>query len=106
MGHWLATAADQARTDWLKRFDARFWTVNFPRPMLAAVTTIGPNALKVDLAFLKANDLAGLIWESEDRFDHPLLSYATHRDYRGLTLSGSAGRATACYRSTPSTARC
>ena len=87
MGHWLATAADQARTDWIKRFDARFWTVNFPRPMMAAVTTIGSNALKVDLAFLKANDLAGLIWESADRFDHPLLSYATQRDYRGTTLS-------------------
>ncbi len=86
MGHWLATAADQQRRDWIKRFDARFWTVNFPRPMMAAATTPAPQSLRVDLSFLKANDLAGVIWESADRHDHPLLSYATARDYRGLTL--------------------
>ncbi|MGI4878719.1 MAG: non-contractile tail sheath protein, partial [Janthinobacterium lividum] len=86
MRHWLATPADQQRRDWIKRFDARFWTVDFPRPMMAAATTPAPRALRVDLGFVKADDLAGLIWESVDRFDHPLLSYATSRDYRGLTL--------------------
>lgn len=86
MRHWLATAADQQRQDWLKRFDARFWTVDFPRPMMAAATTPAPQAVRVDLSFLRANDLAGLIWESADRFDHPLLGYATDRDYRGCTL--------------------
>jgi uncharacterized protein (TIGR02217 family) len=87
IGHWLATPADQQRRDWLKRFDARFWTVNFPRPMMAAVTTTGPRSLRVDLAFLKGNDLAGLIWASQDGHDHPLTSYATERDYRGCTLA-------------------
>jgi uncharacterized protein (TIGR02217 family) len=86
MRHWLATPADQQRRDWLKRFDARFWTVDFPRPMMAAATTPAARSVKVDLSFLRANDLAGLIWESVDRLDHPLLSYATDRDYRGLTL--------------------
>ena len=86
MGHWLATTADQQRRDWIKRFDPRFWTVDFPRPMVAAVTTPAPRSLRVDLAFAKANDVAGLIWASEDKLDHPLLAYATDRDYRGLTL--------------------
>ena len=86
MRHWLATAADQQRQDWLKRFDARFWTVDFPRPMMAAATTPAPQSVRVDLCFLRTNDLAGLIWESADRFDHPLLGYATDRDYRGCTL--------------------
>ena len=86
MGYWLATAADQQRRDWVKRFDPRFWTVDFPRPMLASVVTNGPRALRIDCAFLKQNDLAGLIWESADRFDHPLLGFATNRDYRGCTL--------------------
>ncbi len=84
--HWLATAADQQRQDWMKRFDARFWTVDFPRPMMAAATTPGCRTLRVDLCFLRTNDLAGLIWQSTDRWDHPLLSYATCRDYRGCTL--------------------
>ena len=86
MGHWLATPADRQRTDWVKRFDPRFWTVDFPRPMLAGVTTTGPCALRVDCAFQHADDLAGLIWESADRHDHALLGYATNRNYRGCTL--------------------
>ncbi|MBV8971633.1 MAG: DUF2460 domain-containing protein [Sphingomonadaceae bacterium] len=84
--HWLATPADQARQDWLKRFDPRFWTVDFPRPMMAAATTPAPGTLRIDLSFLATNDLAGLIWESVDRWDHPLTSYATSRDYRGCVL--------------------
>ncbi|KPF78397.1 hypothetical protein IP88_03865 [alpha proteobacterium AAP81b] len=85
-GHWLAGAGDQVRTRWIKRFEPRFWTVDFPRPMLAAVTTIGADALAVDVTFLRRGDLAGLIWESVDRWSHPLLGYATSRDYRGTVL--------------------
>ena len=87
MRHWLATAADQGRKTWIKRFDPRYWLVDFPRPMLAAVTTQGPDALTVDLNFLTRSDLAGLIWESVDRFSHPLLSLETSRDYRGTRLA-------------------
>ena len=36
--------------DVISRFDPRFWTVNFPRPMMAAVTTTGPQAMRVGLA--------------------------------------------------------
>lgn len=88
MGWWLADEADGALVErsWVKRFDPRFWTVNFPRPAMAAVTTIAPDALRVDLSFYRAADLVGLIWESADRFDHPLLRYATSRDYRGCRL--------------------
>ncbi len=87
MSHYLAKPADQLRHDWIRRFDARFWTINFPRPMLAAATTTDDGGLKINATFLRANDLCGIIWESEDRHDHPLLSYATRRDYRGLVMS-------------------
>jgi uncharacterized protein (TIGR02217 family) len=90
-GWWLAGDADAARaqkreTGWVKRFDPRFWTVNFPRPMMAAVTTTGPQAMRVDAVFYRTNDLAGLIWETADTVDHPLLRYETGGDYRGCTL--------------------
>ncbi|RME61845.1 MAG: TIGR02217 family protein, partial [Alphaproteobacteria bacterium] len=85
--HWLATSADALRTAFIKRFDPRFWTVNFPRPMMASVTTQGTDGLAVDLLFYRKEDLAGLIWESEDTRDHPLLAYETARDYRGVMLS-------------------
>lgn len=71
---------------WLTRFDPRYWTVDFPRPMMAAVTTSAPDALRVDLSFTGKDNLAGLIWEAEDRHDHPLLAYETARDFRRCQL--------------------
>jgi uncharacterized protein (TIGR02217 family) len=87
MGYWLAKPGDALQHATLKRFDPRFWTVNFPRPMMAGVTNLGPHSLRVDAVFYKTNDLCGLIWEAEDRIDHPLLAYETNRDFRGCVLS-------------------
>ena len=33
MGYWLAEARRGQDVDAINRFDPRFWTVNFPRPM-------------------------------------------------------------------------
>ena len=85
--YWLAQTGDVLTRATIHRFDPRFWTMNFPRPMMAAVTTTAFDALTVDLVFYDYDDLAGLIWESEDHYNHPLLSYETRRDYRGLVLS-------------------
>lgn len=87
MPHWLAEAGDAQQHTYIKRFDPRFWTVDFPRPMMASVVTAGPGALRVDAVFYRTDDLAGLIWESEDRWDHPLVAYETRRDFRGCRLS-------------------
>jgi len=87
MGYWLAAPGTARQTGFVKRFDARFWTVNFPRPMMASAVTTAPDGLRVDAVFYKANDLAGLIWEAEDRFDHPLLAYETSRDFRACRLA-------------------
>lgn len=87
MPFWLASERSVQTESVISRFDPRFWTVNFPRPMMAAVTTTAPDALRVDAVFYTAGDLAGLIWEAEDRFDHPLLRYETARDFRGCALS-------------------
>ena len=86
MGWCLLKQRTVQRTDVLTRFDARFWTVDFPRPMMAAVTTPAPDALRVDAVFYRTDDLAGLIWAAEDRFDHPLLAYETSRDFRACRL--------------------
>jgi uncharacterized protein (TIGR02217 family) len=86
VGHWLAPPGTAKQTGFVKRFDPRFWTVNFPRPMMVSAVTAGPDALRVDAVFYKASDLAGLIWDAEDRFDHPLLAYESDRDFRGCRL--------------------
>ncbi|MEO9599628.1 DUF2460 domain-containing protein [Parasphingorhabdus sp.] len=84
MGFWLAEKRIGQQSSFIQRFDPRFWTINFPRPMMASVVTTAANALRVDAVFYNSDDLAGLIWESEDRLDHPLLAYETERDYAQL----------------------
>lgn len=86
MAFWLADAREGQYSDWIQRFDPRFWTIDFPRPMMAALTTTAPDALRVDAVFMTQGDLAGLIWDSVDTIDHPLMAYRTDRDYTGATL--------------------
>jgi uncharacterized protein (TIGR02217 family) len=87
MPHWLAPDGSAKALGTVKRFDARYWTVDFPRPMMASAVTTGPHSLRVECVFYRANDLAGLIWEGEDRHDHVLLRYETSRDFRRCRLS-------------------
>jgi uncharacterized protein (TIGR02217 family) len=86
MPFYLAAARFGQYADVVQRFDPRFWTVNFPRPMMASVVTTAPDALRVECEFHHAGELAGLIWASEDRLDHPLLAYDTRRDYAHCVL--------------------
>ncbi|WP_133364609.1 DUF2460 domain-containing protein [Qipengyuania sediminis] len=86
MPFYLASHRHGAAGDHIARFDPRFWTVNFPRPMMASVVTPTPDALRVDCEFHHAGELAGLIWSSEDSADHPLLAYDTVRDYAQCCL--------------------
>jgi uncharacterized protein (TIGR02217 family) len=87
MAYWLCDKRRQQKSSPVMRFDPRFWTVNFPRPMMASVITTGPESLRAEAVFYRGNDLAGLIWDSVDAWDHPLLAYETNRDYRRLTVS-------------------
>ena len=87
MAFWLADKREGQASDWIARFDPRFWTVNFPRPMVASVVTTGHDEMRVEANFLRQKDLAGLIWDSQDTIDHPLLAYRTRRDYAHCTLS-------------------
>ena len=87
MAYWLCAVRNGQETDHIQRFDPRFWTVNFPRPMMASVVTTAPDALRVTCEFHHEGELAGLIWDSEDSLDHPLHAYATDRDYAHTVLS-------------------
>jgi uncharacterized protein (TIGR02217 family) len=87
MGHWLAPPGSAKALGHVKRFDARYWTVNFPRPMMASVVTTAPDTMRAEARFYSKGDLAGLIWEAEDRWDHPLLAYETKRDFRRCRLA-------------------
>jgi uncharacterized protein (TIGR02217 family) len=87
MAFWLARERRAQESSFIQRFDPRFWTVNFPRPAMASVVTTGPDAMRVDIELHHAGELVGLIWDSVDTLDHPLLGYETDRDYSHTTLS-------------------
>jgi uncharacterized protein (TIGR02217 family) len=87
MAYWLATQEDQLRWSTLARFDPRYWTIDFPRPMMASCTTFQQDGLTLLLSFATRQDLAGLIWWSKDSYSHPLHAYEHKRDYRGVKLS-------------------
>ena len=96
--YWLADGGPAhgggQESRFIKRFDPMWWTVNFPRPMMASVVTTGPDApstgsgqgLRVDAVFYGSGDLAGLIWDAADQWSHPLLAYETARDFRQCVL--------------------
>ncbi len=87
MAFWLARDRRAQESSFIQRFDPRFWTVNFPRPAMASVVTLAADALRVDVELHNAGELVGLIWDSADTLDHPLLAYETDRDYSHTTLS-------------------
>jgi uncharacterized protein (TIGR02217 family) len=87
MAFWLARERRAQESSFIQRFDPRFWSVNFPRPAMASVVTTGPDAMQVDIELHHAGELVGLIWDSVDTLDHPLLAYETDRDYSHTTLS-------------------
>lgn len=87
MAFWLAQRRHAQESSYIQRFDPRFWTVNFPRPAMASVTTTGPDSLRVDVELHNEGELVGLIWDSVDTLDHPLLAYETNRDYSHTSLS-------------------
>ncbi|WP_435200199.1 DUF2460 domain-containing protein [Qipengyuania sp. 902] len=86
MPFWLARKRHGQHSDWITRFDPRFWTVNFPRPMMASVVSTSHDAMRIDCEFHHKGELAGLIWDSADTLDHPLLAYETRRDYSHCVL--------------------
>lgn len=81
----LVTRAARIGTERRLRFDPLFWTCNFPSSMMAGLRASG-DELRVDAVFHQKDHLLGVIWESEDRFDHPTTAYDTNRDYRGCVL--------------------
>lgn len=86
MAFWLAKERRAQESSFIQRFDPRFWTVNFPRPAMASVITTGADSLQVDVELHHEGELVGLIWDSTDDLDHPLLAYETSRDYSHTTL--------------------
>jgi uncharacterized protein (TIGR02217 family) len=88
MNLWFTQRGAPIVKTFVKRFDPLHWTVDFPRGTIASiVTTADSHGLSVQAEFLRAGDLVGLIYESEDRHAHPAHARETNRDYSQCVLS-------------------
>ncbi|URD62207.1 DUF2460 domain-containing protein [Sphingomonas sp. KRR8] len=85
--HWFTRADAPLTTGFVKRFDPRHFTVDFPRGAIASAV-LGPqtNSLRVTAEFVRRNDLVGLIYESDDHRAHPVNQRELNRDYRRCRL--------------------
>ena len=85
---WFTRPGAPVEQDWVKRFAAADWTVDFPRGAMAStVTSADGRGLTVEASFLRKGDLIGLIYESEDKHSHPARARETRRDYSHSKLS-------------------
>jgi len=85
--HWMTRADAPLERTFVKRFDPRHFTVDFPRGARASIVLgDAPNSLRLTAEFLKPSDLVGLIYESEDRYAHPAHKRETKRDYSHCKL--------------------
>ncbi|MFU7527315.1 DUF2460 domain-containing protein [Qipengyuania sp. ASV99] len=87
MAFWLTRERRAQESSFIQRFDPRFWTVNFPRPAMASVIATGADSMQIDVELHHQGELVGLIWDSVDSLDHPLLAYETIRDYSNTILN-------------------
>lgn len=87
MNLWFTALDARITRTFVKRFDPRHWTVDFPRGTVASVVTgADAHGLTVRAEFLRLGDLVGLIYESEDRLAHPAHRRETSRDYSRCVL--------------------
>ncbi len=85
------------------RFSPKFWTLDMPLECSGSIRTVAPNGFQVDGVFRRNNDVAGAIWWTDHKYDHPRYKYEAKPDYTGcvldfdIELSGDCGRLDTVY---------
>lgn len=71
----------------MNKLQPKYLTINFNFEMTASVVTKSNEAFSVQGHFRTSNDLAGLIWETEDTHSHSALKYPTKPSFKDVALS-------------------
>lgn len=74
----------------IQRFDARYFTLDFPLTAIATVVAETEGEMDVNCEFRSNRDLVGLLWNTNDRYGHPMLQYIEDRNYAGCRLAFTA----------------
>ncbi|WP_086270731.1 FN3 associated domain-containing protein [Enterococcus sp. 5B7_DIV0075] len=69
------------------KLQAKYLTINFNFEMTASVVTQNEHSFSVQGHFRTTDDLAGLIWETEDTHSHESLKYPTNPNFKNVSLS-------------------
>lgn len=103
---YLVTTHKADRSDKISRFMPRYWTLDMPLEISGSIRTTSANSLRADCVFRRNGDLAGIMWHTDNPFDHPRFKYGANADYTGLiwtftvALSGACPRLDALYGAT------
>lgn len=73
--------------DTLARFHPKYWTIDYNALMVATILPINERGFKVPGQWRTNADFMGVRWQSEDRFDHEYVRYATDNNYRDTILA-------------------
>ena len=71
----------------LKRFDGRFWTIDFPLDAIGCITSTGADNFKVTASYRCNKDLIGILWTTKDLYSHEFFRYHEDYDYRNMKLA-------------------
>lgn len=84
---YLVPQLPQSYNTTIRRFEPRFWEVDFNIEATATVVTTGANSIRMK-ALLRTNVcIIGLYWRGRDKWDHPLFSYEPKSDWRNCVLT-------------------
>ncbi len=71
----------------LRRFDPRYWVIDYNALMVATIIPSGDRSFTVPVQWRTNADFLGVRWQTEDKFDHVLFEYETVRSYANLILA-------------------
>lgn len=71
----------------LRRFNSKYWTIDYNALMVATIIPIDDRGFKVPAQWRTSSDFLGVRWESEDHFSHEYFRYATDNNYRDTILA-------------------
>lgn len=83
----LSTGNGPSYNSSIRRFDPKFWVIDYNALMVATIIPNGQRSFKVPIQWRTNSDFLGVRWQSKDNFDHLLFSYQENRDYSNMIVA-------------------
>ncbi|MFG1395863.1 non-contractile tail sheath protein [Roseixanthobacter pseudopolyaromaticivorans] len=85
MGYLISTPKGD-RSDVVRRFTPKLWTLDMPLEASGSIRTVGPDGVDASAIFRRNGDIVGIMWNTDMQLDHPRFRYEGKPDYTGCVL--------------------